>query len=392
MKIKSITQAKNLSQARVLVRCDFNVPIKNGRVVDDFKIKKTLPTIVYLLQKKAKVILTSHLGRPDGKFSEQYSLKPVANYLKNALAQKVELVSLNDLDNVDGHFKPTKFGQVIMLENTRFNAGEKKNSKEFAKKLASIADIFVVECFGVAHRIHASIVGPAKYLPTYAGLLAEKEILGLSKAIVKPKKPFVVVLGGAKTETKIPILKNLIKKADYILLGGGIVNTWMLAKGYEMGSSLADKNMIRKVLYYSKKKKIIMPIDVVVGSVSGKKAMVKKITADKKICSRNFGVYDIGPETVRMYAEYIKKANTIVWNGALGYFEQNPYQHGTYAIARLIASRSKGSAFGIAGGGETVEVLKKLHLLDDIDLVSTGGGAMLEFLSNKKLPGLKAIV
>jgi len=391
MKIKSIKKVKNLSSKKILMRCDFNVPIKSGKVKDDFRILKSLPTISYLLKKRAKLILTSHLGRPNGKVDKKYSLRPVRNYLQKTLQHKIKLIDLDKLDTVEKELNKSNFGHLVILENTRFSPDEKKNSGSFAKDLASLADIFVTDCFAVAHRPHASIVGPAKYLPSYGGLLIEEEIQGLSKVTKRPKKPFVVVLGGAKIETKIPVLKKMLKLADYILVGGGITNTYLWAKGYKVGNSLIDRKLKKEVLLYGNKKKVIMPVDVVMGKSNGKDSHVVKIGVEYKLRGKDYGIYDIGPETIKMYASYIKKAQTLVWNGAMGYFEQHPYEYGTYSIARLLAARSKGKAFGVCGGGETVEVLKKLKVLDDVDLVSTGGGAMLEFLSGKKLPGVKIV-
>jgi len=384
MKIKTIKQVKNLKDKKVLVRCDFNVPIKGGKVADAFKIEKSFPTIEYLLKKKAHVILLSHLGRPDGKVVKGLSLKPVKNYLEKKLKKKIKLHNLNKLSSLKIK------DNISMLENTRFSPDEKKNTGSFAKELASLADIYVVECFAVAHRPSASVIGIAKYLPAYGGLLLQKEIEGLGKVLKKPKKPFVVVLGGAKVETKIPVMKNLLKKANHILIGGGIVNTYLLAKGYYVGNSLVDKNFRKEALRYGNKRKVIIPVDVIIGDKKGKKYEVVKIGRTFKV-KRGQAIFDIGPETIKLYAKHIKKAQTLVWNGAMGYFEQHPYQYGTNSIAQLLASRAKGKAYGVCGGGETVEVLKKLKIMDDIDLVSTGGGAMLEFLAGKKLPGIKIL-
>ncbi len=384
MKIKTIKQVDNLEGKRVLMRCDFNVPIKNGKVMDDFKIRKSLPTIEYLLKKKASVILLSHLGRPNGKVVKELSLQPVKNYLEKTLRKKIKLYNLNKLSSLK--IKES----ITILENTRFSPDEKDNTGNFAKELASLADIYVVECFAVSHRPSASIIGLAKYLPAYSGLLMTEEIEGLEKLVKKPKKPFTVVLGGIKMETKIPVIKNLLNKANYILVGGGIVNTYLWAKGYKVGKSLLNKDLKKEALLYGGKRKVIMPLDLVVGSLDGKEHQVIKLDKNFKV-KPNWGIYDIGPETIRLYAKYIKKAKTLVWNGAMGYFEQHPYKYGTHSVAQLLASRAKGKAFGVCGGGETVEVLQKLKIMDDIDLVSTGGGAMLEFLAGKKLPGVKIV-
>lgn len=387
--MKSIDQIKNLANKTVLVRADFNVPIKNGRVLDNYKIKKSLATIKFLIEKGCKVILVSHLGRPNG-VDKKLSLKPVAAELEKFLQKKIKLLDVLDLQKTKIQIDKLFPGSVSLLENIRFLKGESQNSEKLAKELASLAEVFVLDGFGVAHRQSASVTGVAKFLPAYAGLLLKEEIDGLNRAIKKPKKPFVVVLGGAKMETKIPVLKNLLKKANYILVGGGIVNTYLWAKGYKVGSSLVDKKLKKEVLKYCAKIKIILPVDVIVGRKDGKLAKAVDLK-NFNIKDKNLAIFDIGPKTIKLFSSYIKKSKTIVWNGAVGYFEQRPYQYGTYSMARLIAARAKGRAFGITGGGETIEVLKKLNLIGDIDLASTGGGSMLEYLSGKRLPGIEIL-
>ena len=390
MRIKSIQQVNNLANKNALVRVDFNVPIKGGKILDNYKIKKSLATIKFLMEKRAKVILVSHLGRPNG-VEKKLSLKPVAAELEKFLQKKVRLLDVLNLKKAKTQIDKLFPSAVILLENIRFADGEEANSEKLAKELAGLADVFVLDGFAVAHRQAASVSGVAKYLPAYAGLLVEEEIEGLNCALKSPKKPFVVVLGGVKMETKIPVLKNLLKKANHILVGGGIFNTYLWAKGYKIGSSLVEKNLKKEVLRYCSKRKVILPVDAVVGAKNGKQARavdVKKLN----IRSKEFGIFDIGPKTIKLFSRYIKKSQTLVWNGAMGYFEQHPYEYGTYSVARLVAARSKGKAFGITGGGETIEVLKKLRLLGDVDLASTGGGSMLEYLSGKKLPGLQGLV
>src|SRR3989339_1754985 len=248
---------------------------------------------------------------------------------------------MDDYKNeVVGEIKKIKNGEIVMLENIRFFPDEAENENNFGKTLASIADIFVLDGFAVAHRDSGSVTGVAKHLPSYAGLLLEKEVVGLSKALVKPKKPFVLVLGGAKMETKIPVLKNLLPKVDYVLIGGGIFNTYLWAKGYKVGGSLIDKDWKREVLALLKSKKVILPVDFVVGKEDGAGAKVQLTTYNLQLTNSE-AIFDIGPATIRLYAQYIKKARTIVWNGAMGYFEQKPYDVGTLSIARLVASRSK---------------------------------------------------
>ncbi|TSC83762.1 MAG: phosphoglycerate kinase [Parcubacteria group bacterium Gr01-1014_13] len=389
MRIKSIEQVKNLANKNVLVRVDFNVPVKNGKVLDNYKIKKSLATIKFLVEKRAKVILVSHLGRPEG-VDKKLSLKPVAAELGKFLQKNVKLFDVLDLKKTKTQIDKLFPSTVVMLENIRFVKGEPENSEKLAKELAGLAEIFVMDGFAVAHRHAASVTGIAKHLPAYAGLLLEEEIEGLNRSLQSPKKPFVVMLGGVKMETKIPVLKNLLKKANYILVGGGILSTYLWAKGYKVGGSLIDKNFKKEILRYCSKRKVILPVDVIVGTKDGKLARATEI---KKLNLKNkeLAVYDIGPRTIKLFSRYIKKANTLVWNGAMGYFEQHPYEYGTYSVARLLAARAKGRAFGITGGGETMEVLKKLHLIGDIDMASTGGGSMLEYLSGKKLPGIEVL-
>lgn len=383
MHLKSIKEAKHLLGQRILVRVDFNVPVKNGLVVDNFKIQASLPTIKFLLHNGARVILVSHLGRPRKK-EKKFSLLPVAKELEKMLGVKVCFDALENRDDWEGK-------KLVLLENIRFYKGEEINDLKFAKQLSQLADIFVLDGFAVAHRESASVSGVAKYLPTYAGLLLVSEVEGLSKIVSRPKQPMVLMLGGLKIETKLLILKNLLPKANKILLAGEIFNTYLWAKGHDVGVSVINKIFKSVVLDYLKNEKIILPIDVVVGTASGKNARV--ISLDKKmVLKKGEGVYDIGPKTTVLFSKYLKTANTLIWNGAMGKFEQPPYHHGTYALIHLFAGRSKGKAYGVCGGGETVEILRHLKVLNDIDLVSTGGGAMLEFLSGKKLPGLKNLL
>ena len=397
MKLKTIKQIRNLSGKRVLVRVDFNVPLVethgNASVQDDARLIASLPTIEYLIKKGAKVILVSHLGRPEG-YDKKLSLAPVAERLEKLLGKEVYFSELTKFA------KLAKLPRLTLLENIRFFFDEAKDENNFGKTLAGIADIFVLDGFAVAHRDSGSVTGVAKHLASYAGLLLEKEIIGLSKAIEKPKKPFVLVLGGAKMETKLPILKNLLPKIDYVLVGGGLANTYLWAKGYNVGKSLVDKEYKKEALKLLKNKKVVLPIDFVVGDEKGSKFRVISLSKEKGSLG-SFGslgmtakeaIYDIGPSTVRLYAGYVRKAQTIVWNGAMGYFEQKPYDVGTLSVARLVASRSKGKAFGIIGGGETLQAMEKVKMTEFVDLVSTGGGAMLEFLAGKDLPGIKAVI
>lgn len=390
MSLREIKQVKKLTGKRVLVRVDFNVPLRGTKIVEDYKITQSLPTIEYLLKQGARVIIVSHLGRPRG-VDPKLSLKPVAQRLAKLLgkpAPVVPLVGKAAWAKVIRKVEQLKNGELVVLENIRFLPDEEKNKGTLAKELSKLADLFVLDGFAVAHRAAASVSGVAKFIPAYAGFLLANEVTILSRAISHPKKPLVVILGGIKIETKIPILKNLLPKADHILVGGGISNTYLWAKGYKTGASLVGKAFKKDIVRYCSNKKVILPIDVVVGDNTGKKAFVMPIDKQFGITDKRMGMYSIGPETVKLFSGFIKKARTLIWNGALGWFEQPPYGFGNRAIAHLFAARSKGKAFGICGGGETVEVLKKEGLLGDIDLVSTGGGAMLEFLAGKKLPGI----
>ncbi len=383
MKLKSIKEAKHLFGQHILVRVDFNTPVKNGQVVDNFKIQASLPTIKFLLHNGAKVILVSHLGRPIKK-EKKFSLLPIALELEKLLGIKVYFGNLGNRDDWEGE-------KLVLLENIRFYKGEGTNDLKFAKQLSQLADVFVLDGFAVAHRDSASVSSVAKFLPSYAGLLLMTEVDGLSKIVDKPKQPMILMLGGLKIETKLLILKNLLPKTKKVLLAGEIFNTYLWAKGHEVGASAVNKILKSIVLHLLKDKKIILPVDVVIGTEKGKNARVASL--DKKlILKKDEGIFDIGPKTVLLFAKHLKTAKTMIWNGAFGKFEQPPYYHGTYSLVRLFANRSKGKAYGICGGGETVEVLRHLGVLNEVDLVSTGGGAMLDFLSGKKLPGLKNLL
>lgn len=390
MYIKSIRQAKNLRGKRVFLRADFNVPIEMGKIKDDYRIIAGLSTIRFLLRYKCKIIIAAHLGRPlqNKKNKKYYSTKPIAIRLGRLLDRKVKFIDDCIGAKVEKEISKMKEGDILVLENLRFYKEEENNDKKFAKNLASLADIYVNDAFAVSHRENASIGIIKKYLPAYAGLALESEIENLSKAL-KLKKPLAVVIGGAKIETKISLLKKMKKKAKWILVGGAIANNFLLAIGNEVGRSLVDKDYLKiaKKLYA---KKVILPIDVVVSDrADGEgKVLVKSFDAVGK---KDF-IFDIGPDTIKLYAKIIKEAETIVWNGPVGKFESEHFKHGTMAIARIIAAKSDGKSFGIAGGGETIEALKVSRMIDCIDWVSTGGGAMLAFLGGEKMPGLKSIV
>jgi phosphoglycerate kinase len=390
MELVSIKECREFKNRNVLLRADFNVPIKNHKIQSDFKLKKSLATILYLLKKGSRVIIASHLGRPNG-YDEALGLKPVVKFLEKNLPEKVGFIDYKKIEqnfsNIQKFVREKTAPKIILLDNIRFFPGEESFSKSFAKSLASLADIFVFDGFGVSHRKAASVSGVAKILPSFAGLLVEEEVGLLSKLIENPKHPLVLALGGIKLETKIPVIKKFLPIVDYILLGGGLSNTYWLALEKSVGSSVVDATYKKYFKTISKNAKIIVPVDLVVGKKNGKSVRVIE-TTEKVLAKADEAIYDIGPKTIKLFQKYLGSSKTIVWNGAFGFFEQAPYQKGTYEIAKSIAKQSKGRNFGVCGGGETEEILRKLHIFDDIDLVSTGGGAMLEFLGGKKLPGL----
>lgn len=397
MKLKTIDEIKKLKGKRVLVRVDFNVPLKKFGakivVADDTRIRAAVPTIKYLLERGAKVILMSHLGDPGGRVKVELSLKPVGAALSKILKMKGTAPTDWEGKKGLGKIDAMKGGEVMLLENLRFHPGEEKNDKKFAAGLASLADIYVDDAFAASHRAHASIVGVPKFLPSYAGFLMEKEVNVLSGLLTTPKKPFMAMIGGAKISTKISVIENLLKKVNQLLLGGALVNNFFRAAGYGIGASIFEPRELKTAKKFLKNKKIILPIDFVVGDFKGKKAWVVSVPKKKSaLCKKPYALLDIGPETIKRYSEIIRKAQTIVWNGPMGMFEISKYGHGSVALGRLVAARSKGKVFGVVGGGETIEAVSKTGMSEYIDHVSTGGGAMLEFLEGKTLPGIRLLL
>jgi len=399
MQLKTIKQFKQWKDKHVLLRVDFNVAIHKKKIVDESRIRAVLPTIEYLQQKGACIIIMTHLGRPEGKIIKNLSVDVVLKHLETLMKQKIIKLETGNWQLSDKKkllllqkIEKMKSGDVAMMENVRFIKGEEENNKILAEDLSTLADIFVADEFGVAHRDGASINGVAQYLPSYAGLLMEKEITTLSKLLSTPTKPFVAILGGIKMKTKIPLIQKLANHTHNIMIGGGIVNNYLHGKGYYVGSSLVEKDFVTACIRACDTKHIIKPVDVVVGDMKGKKYRI--VAIEKKphrICTRDEYILDIGPESIRLFSQYIKQARTLLWNGAMGYFEQKPYDVGTLSIARLVASRSKGSAFGCIGGGETIEAMHKTGMSEDIDFISTGGGAMLAFLAGDVLPGVEVV-
>jgi phosphoglycerate kinase len=403
MKLKSICEVKNFKNKLVLLRVDFNVPLQNGRVKDDWRIRAVLPTFELLVKEGAKIIIISHLGRPMAMLNSKskalaskknqnlkFSLKPVFNHLKKLVNFKIDFTRAEiGSKSLDKKIKTLKAGSALMLENIRFYIGEETNEREFAKKLSKLADIFVNDAFSVSHRDCASVSGVTKFLPSYAGLNLVKEVEVLEEVIKNPKKPMVVIMGGAKISDKIGVIKRLLPKSKAILIGGALANNFFKAKGFSIGSSLYDKEGVSIAKKFIKNKKIILPIDAII--TNGKKVEIREVVL-KKLCPNGFKIVDIGPRTIKLFSDYIRKAKTIVWNGPMGLFEDKRFAYGSLALAQIVGARSTGSAFGVVGGGETIEVLKKTGMEKYIDWVSTGGGAMLEFLEGKVLPGVRPLL
>jgi 3-phosphoglycerate kinase len=383
-----------LASKRVLVRVDFNVPLNEElEVTDDTRIKAALPTIKYLTSHQAKVILMSHLGRPKGKVVEKLRLDPVARRLKELLKQDVKKVNDCIGEEVEKFVSNMQRGEVILLENLRFHPEEEKNDDEFSKKLASLADIFVNDAFGTAHRAHASTVGVARILPSYSGFLMAREIEVLNNLLEFPEHPFIVILGGAKISGKIEIIQNLLNIADRILIAGGMSYTCLAAKGYEVGNSLLEKydlDVVRKILKKAEEEgnKIILPVDLVITKEVSEKAESKTVEINN-IPKGGIGV-DLGDKSLAIFEREIKKAKTIFWNGPVGVFEIEKYAKGTNKIAKILADMH-GKAVTVIGGGDSIAAIENAGLAGKMTHISTGGGASLEFLGGKKLPGIEVL-
>ena len=376
----------DLKGKRVFIRADLNVPVKDGKVTSDARIRATIPTLKLALEKGAKVMVTSHLGRPtEGEFKPEDSLQPVVDYLKDA-GFNVRLVQ-DYLNGVD-----VKEGEIVVLENVRVNKGEKKNDPELGKKYAALCDVFVMDAFGTAHRAQGSVVGPAAYLPAYAGFLLEKEVDTLTSIFSNPERPLVAIVGGSKVSSKIGVLDHLIDSADTLIIGGGMAYTFFLAKGYTVGTSLQEPDWIERAGEMLKKAeekgvKILLPVDNVVTDHFGEDAVGEVVPSDQ-IPADRMGM-DIGPKTVELYSEAIKGAKTVFWNGPMGVFEFDQFAKGTEAIARAVADADCTS---IIGGGDSVAAVNKFHLADKMSWISTGGGASMELVDGKALPGVEALL
>ncbi len=385
--MRTLRQIKNISGKRVLLRLDCNVPLRDGSVLEDFKIRQSLPTIEYLIERGAKIILVSHLGRPHGE-ELHLSLEPVRAVLQKMLRKKIPFFPVNQLNAARSAAADMRPGQLIMLENIRFAPGEETCSKAFSRELADLADMFVLDGFAVAHRRSASVSGVAQFLPGYAGLLLEKEVCTLSKLMVRPKKPLVVILGGVKLETKIPVLKKLLPLAQVVLLGGALANSFWAQRGVGRQKNGVSEPWPASWHTLLSNKKIILPIDGFVGLPNGQDISLQKFDEHMKL-PRHEAIFDIGPETIGLYKKILSQARTVLWNGAMGFFEETAYQQGTMAVVETMARLPQ--ALTLAGGGETVEVLRQQKLLSKVSFVSTGGGAMLDFLCGKIMPGIRAV-
>jgi phosphoglycerate kinase len=382
-----------LKGKKVLLRVDLNVPIKNGAITETSRIKKVIPTIKLLIEKQAKIIILSHIGRPKGKVTKGMSLEPISKKLASLLSKEVlfnkNLINENTLSEVN----KIPNGSIIMLENIRFNEGEESNDNEFSKKISNLGDIYINDAFSVSHRSHASVEGITKYIPSYFGLQITEEINALKKITSEIKKPVTLIIGGSKISTKIKIINNLIKKFNNIIIVGGMANTMLKHTGLKVGKSLCEHNygnLIKEILENSNKYKckITCPVDVVVSKNvedMGKDKDIKEIDDDEMIL-------DIGPKTISFIKTIINNSNTVLWNGPAGYFENPNFQNGTKEILEIISQKTTNDKiFSVAGGGETVAAINKFNKLNSFTFVSTAGGAFLEYLEGKTLPGIKAL-
>lgn len=380
---------------KVLVRCDFNVPLdENRNITDDIRITSSLPTINYLLDNGAAVIVMSHFGRPKGEANPKYSLLPVAQRLSELLSKEVIFVDSDTVvdDNVKKRASLLKAGDVMLLQNTRYRKEEEKNGEEFSKELASLGDIFVNDAFGTAHRAHSSTAGVNSFIPSAVGFLVEKEIEIMGNALENPKRPLTAILGGAKVSDKIAVIENLLNIADNILIGGGMAYTFFKSKGYSIGTSLLEEDKVelaKELLEKAKSKKVnlLLPVDTVVAKEFKNDTEFYVVDSDK-MPDGCMGL-DIGEKTIEIFSKVINESKTIIWNGPLGVFEMDNFAKGTISIAKSIASNKK--AVSIIGGGDSAAAVEKFGLVDEITHISTGGGASLEFLEGKVLPGIETV-
>jgi phosphoglycerate kinase len=390
MNKKSVRDVE-LKGKKVFVRVDFNVPLEEGKITDDTRIRETLPTIRFLVDAGAKIILASHLGRPNGQVAEDLRLTPAAARLSELLGKPVAKADEAIGEAVQAQVAKLNNGDVLLLENVRFYEGEEKNDPVLAKSFADLADLFVNDAFGAAHRAHASTAGIAQFIPAVSGLLMEKELDVLGKALTRPERPFTAIVGGAKVKDKISVIENLLNLADNIIIGGGLSYTFLKAQGYEIGNSLVDNSKLELALTFLQTAKdkgvnFLLPIDIVVADAFSKDANTQIVAIDS--IPAGWEGIDIGPKTRVLYAQTIANSKLVVWNGPMGVFEIEPFSHGTRAVAEACAITS---AYTIIGGGDSAAAVEKFHLADKMDHMSTGGGASLEFMEGKALPGVVAL-
>jgi phosphoglycerate kinase len=380
---------------RVFLRADLNVPLDDGRITDDTRVRASVPTIVYLLERGASVVLASHLGRPKGKVNDALRLKPVADRLSQLLGRPVRLTGDALGAGVQLAVDKLQPGDLLMLENLRFHAEEEANDPGFAKALAGFADLYVDDAFGSAHRAHASTEGITHYLPAVAGLLLEREVEALSRLLKRPAKPFHTLIGGAKIAGKLEVLEALLNRCQAILVGGGMANTFLAARGHAMGKSLVETDQLEnaeRIMAEARRKRVrfMLPTDAVIAPQIHYRARIETVSIDA--IPKDQMVVDIGPETVAAYTEHLAKARTIFWNGPMGVFEIASFADGTTAIARYIAERTGAGVVTIVGGGDSVAAVEQLGVADRMTHVSTGGGASLEFVEGRSLPGVEALL
>jgi len=381
----------DVSGKKVFVRVDFNVPLENGAITDDTRIRETVPTIQYLIERGAKVILASHMGRPKGEVVEELRLTPAAARLSELLGKPVAKVDEAVGPAAQAAVDKLQAGDVLLLENVRFYKGEEKNDPELAKQFAALADLYVNDAFGAAHRAHASTEGIAHHLPAVSGLLMEKELAVLGKALFNPDRPFTAIVGGAKVKDKIDVINKLLEIADNVIIGGGLSYTFLKAQGYEIGKSLCDDSKIDVAKEFMAKAKergvnFLMPVDIVVTDDFSPNANTKIVDIDA--IPADWEGIDIGPKTRETYADVIKSSKLVVWNGPMGVFEIEPFSHGTRAVAQACAETA---GYTVIGGGDSAAAVEKFGLGDKMDHISTGGGASLEFMEGKALPGVVAL-
>ncbi|WP_199172845.1 phosphoglycerate kinase [Planomicrobium sp. MB-3u-38] len=381
----------DLKGKRVFCRVDFNVPMKDGEVTDDTRIRAAVPTIEYLVENGAKVILASHLGRPKGEVNEEMRLAAAGSRLSELLHKEVKSLKESIGESVEKEIGEMQQGDIILLENVRFHAGEEKNDDTLAKSFAELADVFVNDAFGAAHRAHASTAGIAKHLPSVSGLLLEKELDVLGKALSEPERPFTAIIGGAKVKDKIGVIDHLLDKVDNLLIGGGLSYTFIKAQGHEIGNSLVEEDKLelaRSFIQKAEEKgvKFYLPVDATVADEFSKDAETKQVKIEE-IPSDWMGL-DIGPETAKLYADVIKNSKLVIWNGPMGVFEMEPFANGTRSVAEAMAETE---AYTVIGGGDSAAAVEKFNVADKMDHISTGGGASLEFMEGKELPGVTAL-